>query len=147
MGGMPRMRYLAALLLLLTGCASDVVLPTAQVNTADFTVTTLPNHAFLITYKGPAQTPHQRVLDLALLKASQLARQQDFKYFVIVDAVESKPGEMKYRRTLPEPSEFNNELMVQAFKARPERTFCFLAEETERAIYEKLRTAEEAETL
>jgi len=123
------------------------VLPTAQVSTADFAVTTLPNNVFLITYKGPAQTPHQRVLDLALLKASQLARQHDSKYFVVVDPLESKPGETKYRRTLPELSEFNNELMVQTFKGRPERTFCFLAEETERAIYEKLRTSEAPEML
>jgi len=144
---MPRMKCLGLLFLLLCGCASEVVLPPAQVATTEFTVTQMPNSVFLITYKGPAQTPHQRVLDLALLKASQLARQQDLKYFVLIDQVQSKPGEMKYRRTLPEPSEFNNELMVQAFKGRPERTFCFLAEETERAIYEKLRTAEEAETL
>ena len=144
---MPRMKWIVLLILGLCGCASDVALPPAQVPTGDFTVTPMPNSVYLITYKGPAQTPHQRVLDLTLLKASQLARQQDLKYFVIVDQMASQPGETKFRRTLPEPSEFNNELMIQAFKSRPERTFCFRAEATERAIYEKLRTAEVPEQL
>src|SRR5436189_5457101 len=144
---MPRMKWIGLLLLGLCGCASDVALPRPQVATTDFTVTPMPNNIFLITYKGPAQVPHQRVLDLTLLKASQLARQQELKYFVIVDQVASKPGETKFRSALPEASEFNNELMIQAFKGRRDRTFCFRAEGTEEAMYEKLRTSEEPEQL
>jgi hypothetical protein len=42
---------------------------------------------------------------------------------------------------------WNNELLIQAFKARPHRAFSFRAQATEQTIYEKLRTAEEPETL
>jgi hypothetical protein len=142
---MRRMKWIAVVLLL-CGCASKV-LPPPQVAMNDFTVTPFPNDVYLIAYKGPSNVPAQRLLDLSLLKASQVAQQHDLKYFVIVDQRTSKPGEVKYRRTLPEPGEWNNELMVQGFKGRPARVFCFRAEATERAIHEKLRTAEELEAL
>jgi hypothetical protein len=132
---------------MLCGCASDVVLPPPQVSTADFSVTPLPNNVYLIAYKGPAQPDSDRVLDLALLKASQVTQQHQLKYFVIVDQAGSKPGEMRFRRTVPGPSEWNNELLVQGFKGRPKRVFVFRARETEQTIYEKLRTADDPQTL
>ena len=141
------MKWIALLLLALCGCASDVALPPAQISTADFGVTPMPNHIFVVTYKGSAQDSRERVLDLALLKASQITRENELKYFVVVDPIASKPGETKYRSTLPEPAEFNNELVIQAFKGRPARTFSFRADATERTIYDKLRHAEETETL
>jgi len=134
-------------LLALCGCASDHALPPPQVSTADFSVTPLPNNVFLIAYKGPEQTPRQRVLDLALLKASQAALEQKLDHFVIVDQFTSKPGEIKFLTALPDPGHFNNELLIQGFKGRPHRLFCFGAEATERAIYEKLRTAQQPEAL
>jgi len=136
-----------ALALVLCGCASDVVLPPPQMAMTDFAVTAFPDETYLITYKGSPQTPGERVLDLALLKASQVAKQRELSYFVIVDQASSKAGEVKFRRSLPAPGEWNNELLIQAFKGRPERTFCFPVEWTEKAIYEKLRTAEEPEPL
>jgi hypothetical protein len=141
------MKWIGLTLLLFCGCASNVVLPPPQVSTADFAVTPLPHDVYLIAYKGPAQPATDRLLDLALLKASQVTQEKQFKYFVIVDQDSSKPGNMKFRRTLPGPGEWNNELLVQAFKARPRRVFCFRAEATEQAIYEKFRTVEEPATL
>ena len=102
---------------------------------------------YLISYKGSSKVANERLLDLALLKASQVAQQQQLKYFVVVDQAASKAGEVKYRRSLPDPGEWNNELLVQGFKARPQRAVAFLAQATEQAIYEKLRTAPEPETL
>ena len=143
---MQRVKWIA-LLLLLCGCASDVVLPPPQVSTAEFTVAPYPNDLYLISYKGPAKVDTQRLMDLALLKASQVAQQHDLKYFVIVDQGTSTPGEVKYRTALPGADEWNNELLIQAFKERPHRTFSFLAKATEQSIYEKLRMASEPETL
>jgi hypothetical protein len=143
---MPRMKWIA-LVLLFCGCASKVVLSPPAVALTDFTVTSLPNAVYVITYKGPAAVPNQRLLDLALLKASQVTQEQQLKYFVIIDQQGSTPGEIKYRPTLPRASEWNNELLIQGFKGRPRRLFCFRAETTENTIYEKLRTAEERETL
>lgn len=136
-----------ALALLLCGCASKMTLPPPQVSTAEFSVTAFPNDLYQIAWKGPAQADHERVLDLALLKASQVAQQHQHKYFMIVDQVASKPGEIKYRTTVPDASEWNNELLIQGFKTRPSRAFVFLSAATEQAIYEKLRTAPEPETL
>ena len=141
------MKWIGLGLLLLCGCASKIVLAPPKASTAEFATTPFPNDIYLITYKGPPEVPSDRLLDLALLKASQVTRENGLKYFVIVDQAASKPGEVKFRRTLPGPGEWNSELMVRGFKARPHRVFCFIAEATEEAIYEKLRTAEEPETL
>ena len=84
-------------------------------------------------------------MNLALLKASQTAIQHDLKYFIIIDQAASKPGEVVYRNTLPDPDAWNKELLIQGFKARPNRAFAFLSSATEQAIYEKLRTAPEPE--
>ena len=143
---MPRMKWLA-LVLLLCGCASDVVLPPPQVSTAEFTVAPFPNDLYLISYKGPAKLDTEHLMDLALLKASQVVQQHDMKYFVIIDQATSAPGEVKYRTALPGVGEWNNELLIQAFKDRHHRTFSFLAKATEQTIYEKLRAAPEPETL
>lgn len=141
------MKWLA-LVLLLCGCASKHAgVPRPQVSTQEFAVTTFPNDVYLITYKGSNNVANERLLDLAVLKASQVAQQLHLKYFVIIDQPGSKAGEVKYRRTLPDPAEWNNELLVQGFKSRPDRTFVFLADATEQAIYEKLRTAPEPESL
>jgi hypothetical protein len=145
-GRMPLMKWIG-LLLLLCGCASKVVLPPPQVSTADFNVTSFPNQLHLITYKGAPEVPSERLLNLALLKASQVAQQQQLKYFAIIDQTDSKPGEIKYRRNLPSIEAWNNELLIHGFKGRPRRTFSFRADATEQAIYEKFRTAEEPETL
>ena len=143
-----RMKWIASLLLLaFCGCASKQVLAPPQVSTSDFAVNAFPNSVYLISYKGPDTLPAARVLDLALLKASQVIQQQELKYFVIIDQASSTPGEMIFRRDLPALSEWNNELMIQAFKDRPERVFCFRADATENVIYEKLRTTPERETL
>lgn len=143
---MPHMKWLV-LAVLLCGCASDVTLPPPQVSTAEFTVAPYPNDLYLISYKGPANAGTERLVDLALLKASQVAQQHEFKYFVIIDQATSTPGEVKYRTALPSANEWNNELLIQAFKDRPHRTFCFLAQATEQTIYEKLRAAPEPQTL
>ena len=140
---MRRMKWMG-LLLLLCGCASKVVLPPPQLPTTDFSVNAFPNGMYLIAYKGPTNVPSERVMDLALLKASQVAREQELKYFVIVDQAASRPGEVKFRRSLPGAGEWNNELLIQAFKGRPHRVFCYRAEATEKAIYEKFRSAAEA---
>jgi hypothetical protein len=143
---MPRVKWIA-LALLLCGCASDIVLPPPQVSTAEFTVAPYPNDVYLISYKGPEKADTERLTDLALLKASQVAQQYDLKYFVIIDQATSTPGQIKYRTALPGPGEWNNELLIQGFKDRPHRTFCFLAQATEQSIYEKLRAAPGPETL
>jgi hypothetical protein len=144
--GIRRMKWIA-LLLLFCGCAAKTVLPPPMVSTADFEVGEFPNSLFLISYRGPAAAPSERLFDLALLKASQLAQERQLKYFVIIDQGASKPGEIKYRRTLPEPGDWNNELLIQGFKSRPHRVFALRANATEQAIYEKFRTAPEPETL
>lgn len=141
------MKWIGLLVIFLCGCASDQVLTPPQLPTGDFSVNAFPNGIYLITYKGAESVPTERVIDLALLKASQVTREREFKWFVIVDQIASKPGEIRFRRSLPAPGEWNNELLIQGFKERPERVFCYLAEATERAIYEKFRTSEEAETL
>ncbi len=143
---MPRMKWIA-LLVLLSGCCSTVTLPPPKVSTAEFTVTTYPNDLYLISYKGTAPVPSERLLDLALLKASLVARQHEHKYFVIIDQAASRTGEMKYRTTAPSAGDWNNELMIQGFDERPDRVFAFLSEGTEHAIYEKLRTSREPDTL
>jgi hypothetical protein len=143
---MPRVKWIA-LALLLCGCASDIVLPPPQVSTAEFTVEPYPNDLYLIAYKGPENGNTERLMDLALLKASQVAQQYDLKYFVIIDQATSTPGQIKYRTGLPTPGEWNSELLIQAFKERPHRAFCFLAAATEQSIYEKLRTSPAPETL
>ena len=141
---MRRMKWIA--LLLLCGCASTVTLPPPHVSTAEFTVTTYPNHLYLISYKGPALA-NERLMDLALLKASLVAKQNQHKFFLVVDQPSSRMGEIKYRTTAPAASDWNNELLIQGFNARPHRAFAFLSEATEQAIYEKLRTAREPQTL
>ena len=143
---MPRVKWIA-LALLLCGCASDIVLPPPQVSTAEFSVAPYPNDLYLISYKGPGNTDTERVMNLALLKAAQVAQQYELKYFVIIDQATSTPGQIKYRTALPAPGEWNSELLIQGFKERPHRAFCFQAAATEQSIYEKLRTAPEPETL
>lgn len=141
------MKWLA-LVLLLCGCASkQAVVQRPQVSTEEFAVTTFPNDVYMITYKGSSNVPNERLQDLALLKASQVAQQLQYKYLVIIDQAASKAGEVKYRPSLPDPAEWNNELLVQGFKSRPDRVFCFLAQSTEEAIYEKLRTSPAPESL
>lgn len=136
-----------ALALLLCGCASKITLPPPQVSTAEFSVAAFPNDLYQIVWKGSSQADTERVLDLAMLKASQVAQQHQHRYFMIVDQGASKPGEIRYRTTAPNAAEWNNELLIQGFKARPRRAFVFLSAATEQAIYEKLRTAPEPETL
>ncbi|HTD88207.1 MAG TPA: hypothetical protein VK850_16650 [Candidatus Binatia bacterium] len=142
------MKWIALLVLLvLCGCASHATLSTPQVSTQEFTVSPFPNEVFLIVWKGSNNVNNERLLDLAMLKASQVVQQHKLEYFVIVDQAASKPGEVKYRATAPSPAGWNNELLIQAFKDRPHRAFAFLAAATEQSIYEKFRTAPEPETL
>ena len=141
------MKWIMLPVLMFCGCASQVTLPTPQVSTADFTVSPFPTDTYLISWKGSTRVNNERLLDLALLKASQVAQEHQLKYFVIVDQAASRAGEVKYRTTAPSPSEWNNELLIQGFKDRPHRTFAFAAAATEQAIYEKIRTAPEPETL
>ena len=143
---MRRMKWIA-LVLLLCGCASTVTLPPPQVSTADFAVETFPNDLYLISYKGPLKVTDERLFTLTLLKASQVAQQHQHRFFMIVDQLSSKTGEIKYRTTLPGPGEWTNELLIQGFNDRPHRAFVFRSEATEQAIYEKLRAAPEPETL
>lgn len=143
---MRRMKSLL-LALLLCGCASKVALLPPQVSTAEFNVTAFPSDMYLISYNGSPEADMDRLMDLALLKASQVAQQHQLKYFVIIDQANSKPGEVKYRAALPASAEWNKQLLIQGFKARPQRAFCFLSAATEQAVYEKLRTAPEPEPL
>jgi len=141
------MKWIALVGLLLCGCSSEKALSPPQVSTAEFAVTPFPNDVYLITWKGASDVAPDRLTDLALLKASQVAQQHDLKYFVIIDQAASKAGEVKYRTTAPSPGEWSNELLIQGFKERPHRAFVFLSAAVEQAIYEKLRTAPEPETL
>jgi hypothetical protein len=140
------MKWMTLLVLLLCGCASQVPLPPPHVSTAEFTVSPFPNDMYLLSWKGSNRVSNERLLDLAMLKASKVAQEHNLKYFVIVDQAASNPGEVKYRTTAPGPGEWNNELLIQGFKDRPHRAFAFPAAGTEQAIYEKLRAAPEPET-
>lgn len=141
------MKWIALLLVCLCGCAAKHVLPPPQLPMNDFSVTAFPNGVFLIAHKGAPDVLAERAIDLALLKASQVAQEQQFKFFVVIDQPASRPGEIKFRQNPPDPADWNRELMIQAFRARPVRVFCYRAESTERAIYEKLRAAEEGSAL
>ncbi|HKQ36977.1 MAG TPA: hypothetical protein VJ063_02800, partial [Verrucomicrobiae bacterium] len=117
------MKWTGLALLVLCGCASKITLPPPKVSTAEFSVTAFPSDLYQIAWKGPAAADNERLLDLALLKASQVAQQHQLKYFMIVDPSISRPGEVKYRTTTPTAAEWNNELLIQGFKARPRRAF------------------------
>ncbi len=67
----------------LTGCATAYQ---KQGFTGGFSETQLGENIFRVTFKGNAYTSRERVSDFTLLRSAELALENGFKYFIIVDS-------------------------------------------------------------
>ena len=70
-------------LVALTGCATSYQ---KQGFTGGFSETQLGENIFQITFKGNAYTSRERASDFTLLRSAELALENGYKYFVIVDS-------------------------------------------------------------
>ncbi|MFV8451338.1 CC0125/CC1285 family lipoprotein [Vibrio campbellii] len=80
------MKFLSTLLVplvLLSGCAT-----TYQSNgfSGGYSETQLDENVFKVAFRGNGYTSKERVADFTLLRSAELAMQNGYKYFVIVDA-------------------------------------------------------------
>lgn len=79
------MRIFAYLLMLavLSGCATAYQ---PQSMSGGFSSTQLDTNVFQVTFKGNGYTDRDKANDFALLRSAELALENGYKYFVIVDA-------------------------------------------------------------
>lgn len=75
--------FILVSLVLLVGCATAYQ---QEGFTGGFTETQLGENVFQITFKGNAYTSAERASDFTLLRSAELALEQGYQFFVIVDA-------------------------------------------------------------
>lgn len=78
-----RFTILLFLFLALLGCATAYQ---KDGFTGGFSTTQLDTHIFTVTFKGNAYTPRDKANDYALLRSAEVALENGFTYFTIVDA-------------------------------------------------------------
>ena len=69
--------------LLLAGCATSYQ---PQGMTGGFSETQLDTNMFTVTFKGNGHTSRDKANDFALLRSAEVALENGYKYFIIVDA-------------------------------------------------------------
>jgi hypothetical protein len=72
-----------SIFLLLVGCATKYQ---PQSFSGGFSETQLDTNVFTVTFKGNGYTGRDKANDFALLRSAELAMENGFKYFAIVDA-------------------------------------------------------------
>lgn len=74
---------LAIISVIMTGCATAYH---KRGLTGGFSETQIGENVFRVTFKGNAYTSRERVSDFTLLRSAELALENGYKYFVIIDS-------------------------------------------------------------
>lgn len=102
----------------------------------------LDDRVYQITFKGNAYTSGQRVADFSLLRAAELALENGYPYFAVVNDKDSQesgivtnPGSMNVAPSVSSYTKYGSTKTIYLMRDREEGVFAYNA----KTIYESIR--------
>ena len=129
---------LIAAILILSGCATDYQRQgKALVGWWDgygYSSTQIDTNVFQVTFKGNAYTGRDRANDFALLRSAELALENGYEYFVIIDTQQYSRNSSDTTPTTPTAN--TSRKTIVCFKEKPEE-FSYNARFIEKSLKKK----------